>query len=146
MTGVRRQSGVVVEVPEAESAVGRLRAELDVNARLGVPAHVTVLFPFVPPSRVDADVLTRLADLFSGTPAFDYAFGRTAWFEQEVLWLAPDDPSPFRALTERVYGAFPQYPPFEGAFTDVVPHRPSGTGPSSSGSEPRSARWSRTYP
>jgi 2'-5' RNA ligase len=123
-----RQSGLVVVVPEAERVVGQHRGELDANAVLGVPAHVTVLFPFVPPERVDADVLARLADLFAGTPAFDYAFGRTAWFEQDVLWLAPDDPAPFRLLTNRVFEAFPAHPPFEGAFADVVPHLTVGHG------------------
>jgi hypothetical protein len=39
-----------------------------------------------------------------------------------VLWLAPDDPAPFRELTDRVYAAFPEHPPFAGAFADVVPH------------------------
>ena len=40
----------------------------------------------------------------------------------EVLWLAPEDPRPFRILTELVHIAFPDFPPFEGQFEDVVPH------------------------
>lgn len=131
MVEARLRSGLVIEVPEAEQVVGRHRSELDANAVLGVPAHVTVLFPFVPPERVDAAVCTRLTDLFAGTSAFDYAFSRTAWFEEDVLWLAPDDPSPFRALTDRVVEVFPDHPPFEGVFADVVPHLTvgHGTGP-----------------
>jgi hypothetical protein len=122
------QSGLVVVVPEAESAVGRHRQSLDVNARLGVPAHVTVLFPFVPPRQIDAAVLARLERLFARTSPFDYRFARTAWFDDDVLWLAPDDPSFFRHLTETVYESFPDHPPFEGLFDDVVPHLTVGHG------------------
>jgi hypothetical protein len=46
----------------------------------------------------------------------------TAWFDDRVLWLAPDDGGPFRELTRRVWAEFPEHPPFEGAFDDVVPH------------------------
>lgn len=122
MTAVQPRSGLVIEVPEAESAVGPLRDLLDANARLGVPAHVTILFPFVPAREVDAGLVDRLAETLASQPAFDYRFSRTAWFDTDVLWLAPDDPTPFRRLTERVCGAFPAHPPFEGAFAEVVPH------------------------
>lgn len=122
MTTDQKQSGLVIEVPEAEPVVGTHRSLLDPNAALGVPAHVTVLFPFVPPARIDTTVLRRLADLFSVVEAFDYTFARTAWFGDEVLWLAPDDPRPFIDLTRRVQSAWPEHPPFEGEFADVVPH------------------------
>jgi 2'-5' RNA ligase superfamily len=55
-------------------------------------------------------------------PACRYAFGRSAWFADDVLWLAPEDPGPFRELTHRVHAQFPRYPTFGGAFADVVPH------------------------
>jgi 2'-5' RNA ligase len=118
----------VVEVPEAEATVAAHRRYLDENARLGVPAHVTVLYPFVPAERVDADVLRRLESLFARVEAFDYRFSRTAWFGEDVLWLAPDEPAPFRGLTEKVHAAFPDHPPFEGVFDEVVPHLTVGHG------------------
>jgi 2'-5' RNA ligase superfamily len=37
--------------PDAESLVGRWRAEHDYAARFGIPAHVTVRTPFLPPER-----------------------------------------------------------------------------------------------
>jgi hypothetical protein len=117
-----RRTGLVVVVPEAEPVVGAHRALLDANAALGAPAHVTVLFPFVPAGDIHDGVLRRVADVVGGVPAFDYAFRRTAWFDDRVLWLAPDDDTPFRELTPRVWAAFPRHPPFEGAFADVVPH------------------------
>ena len=118
----RALTGLVVAVPEAEPGVGALRERLDASAPLGAPAHVTVLFPFVPPDEVDDDVLERVKRVVGAVPGFRYAFRKTAWFDDRVLWLAPDDDSPFRELTHRVWGEFPDRPPFEGEFADVVPH------------------------
>lgn len=39
-----------------------------------------------------------------------------------MLWLAPEPAEPFRALTEAVVEAFPGFPPYGGAFAEVVPH------------------------
>lgn len=128
MTEGERQSGLVIEVPEAEVVVARHRVELDASAVLGAPAHVTILFPFVPAARIDSPVLYRLGRLFGGYPSFDYRFARSAWFGDDVLWLAPDDPEPFLSLTAGVHGQWPEHPPFEGAFSDVVPHLTVGHG------------------
>jgi hypothetical protein len=53
-------SAVLVPVPEAERVVNRLRAGLGRAAALGVPAHVTVLYPFVAPSAITAARLKSL--------------------------------------------------------------------------------------
>lgn len=45
-------SGLIMEVPEAEPAVARHRERLDASAPLGVPAHITVLFPFMAPATI----------------------------------------------------------------------------------------------
>jgi hypothetical protein len=79
----------MVIVAEAEPTVAQLRLQLDPVARLGVPAHVTVLFPFIPASEIQGAVMGRLAALFRTVPAFTHNFVRTAWFGDEVLWLAP---------------------------------------------------------
>jgi 2'-5' RNA ligase len=116
------QSGLIVEVSEAEPIVGRYRELLDSSARLGVPAHVTVIFPFMPPALIDAPVLARLQDLFATTSGFDVQLDHTDWFEDRVVWIGPRDPGPFRALTDLTVRAFPEFPPYEGQFNDVIPH------------------------
>jgi hypothetical protein len=122
------QSGLIIEVPEAEQAVRGHRERLDAAASLGVPAHITVLFPFVPPGSIGTDVLTRLGHLFAQVGRFRFQLSHTDWFGDDVLWLAPRDPGPFRALTQRVFEAFPSFPPYEGQFDDVVPHLTVGEG------------------
>jgi hypothetical protein len=86
-------SGLMVEVPEAEPAVARHRERLDASARLGVPAHITVLSPFMPPQAIGPAELARLEHLLAAFSPFRFQLDRTAWFGDEVLWLAPRDPA-----------------------------------------------------
>ncbi|HEX6526464.1 MAG TPA: 2'-5' RNA ligase family protein [Streptosporangiaceae bacterium] len=121
------RSGLMVEVPEAEPAVARHRERLDASARLGVPAHITVLSPFMPPQAIGPAEFIRLEHLFAAFSPFRFQLDRTAWFGDEVLWLAPRDPGPFRALTRSVTGAFPAFPPYQGQFGGSAP--PPDRGP-----------------
>jgi hypothetical protein len=38
------------------------------------------------------------------------------------LYLDPEPGDSYAALTDAVFRAFPDYPPFDGKFADVVPH------------------------
>jgi hypothetical protein len=51
------QTALIVPIPAAENAVGPFRATLDRSASWGVPAHVTVLYPFLPPDKINSEVL-----------------------------------------------------------------------------------------
>jgi hypothetical protein len=73
----RSQSALIVEVPEAEPAVARHRIRLDGSAPLGVPAHVTVLFPLMPPAMIDPLVLAELERLFAGVSRFRFRLDHT---------------------------------------------------------------------
>src|SRR5215469_12129185 len=116
------ETALIVAVPEAERAVGRFRATLDTAASWGVPAHVTVLYPFLPPERINDDVLTALSRIFKAIQGFDASFADVKWFADTVVWLAPQPDVAFRQLTAAVWRRFPEAPPYAGAHTDVVPH------------------------
>jgi len=115
-------AAVVVAVPEAEDVVGLHRARHDPSAAWGVPAHVTVIFPFVPPTLLDESVVGRLAAAVAKVPAFDVVFGECGWFDDDVLWLSPAPMEPFRELTLSVWDAFPDHPPYAGEYADLSPH------------------------
>jgi 2'-5' RNA ligase len=119
---------LIIEVPEAEAAVAAHRERLDASASLGVPAHITVLFPFMAPAAVTPAAQAELRHLFAGVSRFRFRLDRTDWFGADVLWLGPADEGPFRSLTSQVHQAFPAFPPFEGQFEDVVPHLTVGHG------------------
>jgi 2'-5' RNA ligase len=120
--GPPTHSAVIVTVPAAEPVVAHHRRELDASAPWGVPAHVTVLYPFLDPAELDDGVHTKLGRAISSVPEFTATFPRTDWFADKVLWLAPEPSAPFRQLTMSVAAAFPEHPPYEGLFEDVVPH------------------------
>ncbi|WP_425955783.1 2'-5' RNA ligase family protein [Xylanimonas sp. McL0601] len=115
-------TAVIVPVSAAEPVVAGHRLRLDRAATWGVPAHVTVLFPFVPPTLVNNEVVHRLVDVFAATLPFDCTFAECRWFGDDVLWLAPDRVQELRDLTRAVVHRFPAHLPYRGQFDDDVPH------------------------
>jgi 2'-5' RNA ligase len=87
-----------------------------------VPAHVTVLYPFVTPESLDDAHVRRLTRLFDDVAPFDFVLRRIGWFGEKVVYLAPEPAAPFVALTEGVVREFPQHAPYGGAFDEIVPH------------------------
>ena len=116
------ETALLLPVPAAEPAVGQHRARLDEAARDGVPAHITVLYPFLPPAGIDEALLASLGRLFAGVAAFGFTLDRVGWFGEEVVWLGPRDPAPFTALTGLAFTAFPSCPPYGGRHPEVIPH------------------------
>lgn len=115
------QTGLVVRVPAAEPAVRAWRDRLDPSARAGVPAHVTVLFPFLDESLVDGGVCAVVAEVIGRHRPFEVRFEHCGRFPGS-LYLVPEPDGPFRGLTEAIAERWPQTPPFGGRFDDVVPH------------------------
>jgi 2'-5' RNA ligase len=136
------ESALLVPVPAAEPAVGQHRAQLDEAARDGVPAHITVLYPFLLPAGINKTLLAVLGRLFAGHTAFQFTLDKVGWFGEEVLWLGPHDPAPFSALTDLVFGAFPSCPPYGGLHSEVIPHLTIGHvgGPQALGAAAESVR------
>lgn len=116
------QSALIVVVPAAEAVVGPHRAVLDPAAGWGVPAHVTVLYPFLPPQRIGVEERRAVRAVVAAVPGFDVTFARVRWFGDTVLWVAPEPDEPFRRLTAALWQRFPQTPPYGGAHPDVTPH------------------------
>ena len=114
-------SALIVRVPEAEPVVGTWRTEHDPSAAAGVPAHVTILFPFVPEKALSTQTTSSLLDLFTAFEPFDVSFPRLERHD-DVIWLRPEPEKPFRDLTTSVWERWPEHPPYEGRFDDVIPH------------------------
>ncbi len=114
-------TALIVRVAEAERLVGSLRAQFDPTASLGVPAHVTVLVPFMAPQAVSADVLAKLREALGSIAAFEFRLaGIGRW--PKTTYLKPEPAGPFIELTQAVTAAFPAYLPYEGQHAEVVPH------------------------
>ena len=113
-------SAVIVRVP-VPAPVERIRRRWDYAARLGVPSHVTVLFPFFGPDDLDRAVRRELAAIATRHRPFRVRFERVGRWPS-VAFLAPEPSEPFARLTRDVVERFPDYPPYEGAHAEVVPH------------------------
>lgn len=124
MTGQRSAVVVPIRLPATVETIRRRHVD---NATLGVPAHVTLLFPFIPPPSIDEPTMKRLAASIVRAPRFAVAFDRIETFEpgpteDGVAWLAPEPPVPFVSMTAALVEAFPGYLPYEGAHDEVIPH------------------------
>ena len=115
------QSALGVTVPEAEPWVKDLRERYDPTAAVGVPAHITVLFPFISPDLITDRDLARATETFQRFRPFEFRLEQVDRFS-ESLYLVPEPDEPFILLTEAIVREFPEYLPYGGKFTEIVPH------------------------
>lgn len=115
------ETALLAVVGEAEPLVGPWRRRFDAVAAAGVPAHVTVLVPFLDLDRLDAATMDDLSALIGERGPFTVQFDRCGRFP-DALYLAPTPDRPFRELTEAVAARWPEAPPYGGRFADIVPH------------------------
>lgn len=115
------ESAFIVQVPQAELVVGPLRERYDASVRLGIPAHITVLVPFMSPERIDQTVLQRAQQALDAVRAFAFSLPSVGRFPA-TAWLAPEPAQPFIEMTQSLVRCFPEYPPFRGEHDSIVPH------------------------
>ena len=114
-------TALIVEVPESEAIVSQYRLKFDEVASRGLPAHITILFPFIPIEGISESLVTELQSLFRETNVFPFQLSNWERFDT-ALWLRPFPEDPFRQITEKIYERFPDYPPYEGKHTEIQPH------------------------
>lgn len=120
MTTADPVSGVVVRV-RLPAPLERLRRHDDFAANAGAPAHITLLFPFMPEAGLRPPIRRALAEIAATVEPIDVRFAAVGGFPGSV-YLVPDPAAPFVALTEAIAARFPEYQPYEGAFDEVIPH------------------------
>jgi len=114
-------TALLVPLPEVDALVRSWREVYDPSGRVGVPAHVTVLAPFVSPETIDERVIADLREATADFAPFEVAFRRAARFFN-ALYLAPEPEEPFRAMTRSLVARWPECPPYGGAHPDPTPH------------------------
>jgi len=116
------ESVVLVPAIDAGQLVWDLRKQHDPSAAAGIPPHVTLMFPFIPPCDLTDPIIDTLEALISQTTAFEFLLTRVRQFEQGVVYLVPEPAAPFARLTTEIGSRFGVLP-FGGAFGDEpVPH------------------------
>ena len=94
----------------------------DPSAAAGVPPHVTLMFPFAPPSELTEGTIETLETLISGTESFKFSLAGVNQFDHGVVYLEPEPAGPFVELTRKISRQFGILP-FGGDFgEEPVPH------------------------
>ncbi len=118
------ESALLLRCPRGRTGRGRDPcADLDLAARVGVPAHVTVTYPFRPVAALTEADHGRLERLFARVPSFTLTGERTAWFGDEVRLRRGQRGSRRAPPSSRRWPPSSRSTrPTVGVFEEVVPH------------------------
>jgi len=116
------QSALAILVPEAEHLVAPFRERYDPSAAVCMPAHITLLYPFLAPEVIDSAVIGKLTACIGQFAEFSFTLSAVARFDPGVLYLAPEPVDLFRRMTLAVWNDWPQTPPYGGRYTEIIPH------------------------
>ncbi len=121
--GREDESTLAILVPAAEPLVRDYRARYDTSAREGMPAHVTIIWPFMHPNGLIAETIYWIENILARSEPFAFSLADIGQFNSQVLYLRPEPDGPIKALIQAVREAFPDYPPYGGFYDDsVTPH------------------------
>jgi len=94
---------------------------------LGIPFHVTLLYPFAPREELSEDLLAHARSFFAGRPPFDFQLSRVAAWP-DVVYAVPEPDTELRRCMNALFARFPQWPPYGGIHDEVIPHATLGEG------------------
>jgi hypothetical protein len=98
-----------------------IREAADRMAARGVPAHVTVLYPFLSAAELDSTVRDQVLEVAAHSEVFVASFDR-AERHDEMVWIVPADQRPFLRLTAGYFDRWPDHPPYGGLYDQLVAH------------------------
>lgn len=116
---LRPASILLVPAPEATPALREWRGTDLLPG--GVPAHVTVMYPFLPARAIDGGVEAELARITASVRPFAFRLTEVGRFPG-VLYLRPVPAEPFADLVGLVTRRWPAYRPYGGRYPEFVPH------------------------
>ena len=92
---------------------------------LGIPFHVTLLYPFAPRDELTDGLLEETGAFFAARPPLEFELTRiAAW--PDVVYAVPEPDGELRELMRALFARFPQWPPYGGIHAEVIPHATLG--------------------
>jgi 2'-5' RNA ligase len=119
-TAAVAETALVAIFPELEPLIGEIRCRHTPDGARQMPPHVTLVFPFAGSESVEA-YTKQVARVLESFAQFEVTFREPARWPQ-TLYLKPEPPDPFIAITEALVDAFPDFPPYGGRFDKIIPH------------------------
>ena len=90
-----------------------------------VPAHLTILYPFVGYERLNG-ACTKLRAICADIAPFEITMSGYDSFPL-TAYMNPRDPAPILAVFKKIFAEFPECPPYGGSFGDELhPHMTVG--------------------
>jgi 2'-5' RNA ligase len=113
---------VMIVVPHEVQAIAvPILRQYAPETLIRVPAHITVLFPFVPAEQLD-DTANKLYQVCESIPPFEITLDGYDSFPG-FTFMRLVNPEPVRALFRTLFKEFPDYPPYGGRFgNELNPH------------------------
>ncbi len=112
---------MIVAPHEVQAVAVPLLRRYAPDALTRVPAHLTVLYPYVAYDRLD-DTCARLEPICASIAPFEVTLAGYGEFPG-VIYMALRNPRPIKRLFRTIYQHFPECPPYRGAFgEDLTPH------------------------
>jgi 2'-5' RNA ligase len=117
------ETAVVVTVPAAEPVVSAFRRAHTDDGADGMPAHVTLVYPFADSLQLGSGMVAELGEELARFPSFTLGFRRLDRFggSPSVLYTVPEPGDVLIRLTDALSSRF-GFLPYGGVHRDVVPH------------------------
>jgi 2'-5' RNA ligase len=118
-----RESAIDIHLESLEALIAPWRQATVEVAVKGVPPHITLLYPWrvAPLSEEDAREVQKVLEQY---PSFEIQLAKVSHFGKRVIYLALNERSEkaVKELMQVLFRAFPETPPYGGAFSDPTPH------------------------
>jgi 2'-5' RNA ligase len=119
MSDLPVETGLILPV-RLPRQLEKIRLDSVVEATRGLPAHITLLYPFAPPNALDRGMRARIARIVGDHSSFGFRLAGSARFPG-VLYASVEPEAPFVSLQADLAAEFPALPVYGGAF-EFVPH------------------------
>jgi len=118
------ETAIVVPVESAELLLSAAATAFGFDRPPGVPAHVTLLYPFVDAERLVVGHAHEAQRALSYVQPFECSFSSIGRFDDPpvAIYLEPKPVEQFSAMIDAVTAAFPKFPPYGGTVDEVIPH------------------------
>jgi 2'-5' RNA ligase len=117
-------TAIVVPFRAIDAIVGDWRRALTTDGADGMPAHVTLIYPFMDDDELGEGDIRRLRAALDAFSRFEVTYTRFGRFPAvpPVLYLEPEPAGQFVDMIAALTREFPAFPPFGGIHDTAIPH------------------------
>jgi len=112
---IDQRTALLIPVPAAEPLVAPWRMKYDISAAEGVPTHITLLYPFVPPASLDETLIGQLGQIAACIAPFPVEVGLPERLG-DILALPIGPSAPLEQLRGQLAARWPEITPYGGKY------------------------------